>query len=306
MDPVGVTLGAVSLATALSGTLVSVVECFEYMQLARRFGKDFDKSQARLVVLKLQITRLGVSIGALQDPDTGRYRTVTADEATAAAAKELLEAIQYDANEVERRAQKYRGEPLSVTVTELDSAAPDSDGNDKDATTTTALVSQTDTIVAKRLRGVSWTRKTKWALYEKNRFDRLLGDVAQNLGELEKLFEDKSVTQVAESQRELCRAEVGQVRDGQPEAVMELLGDVCQANGDTLLEQAVRDDIAARGACHIYARNEFSEDAKIEQGDRIAQGYTGQAPVGRRGHNYGVTIAKGRAAVRQGDTYGSG
>lgn len=144
------------------------------------------------------------------------------------------------------------------------------------------------------------TKGEKWALYEKKHFDRLLDDITENLGHLEKLF-----PQVAQSQQELCYIEVQGVQDGQPEAVMELLHDASQANKDTLLEQAVREAIISRASGHCWERTEVGDDVKLEQGDRIAQGYTGQAPVGRMGHNYGVTIGKGRAKIHQGDIYGS-
>lgn len=225
--------------------------------------------------------------------------TTTAD--TAAAAAELLARIQDDASEVERRAEKYRNG--SSSASDLAPGAPSSD--DDEGATARALVSQTDAIVANRLRKVSWTRKTKWALYEKKYFDRLLADVSENLGLVEKLFEEKSITQVAESQRELCRVEAGQVQDGQVTGVVELLRNTSQANGDTLLEQAVRDAIASRGTGHRWERVEINDEVTLEQGDRIAEGYTGHALVGRVGHTYGVTIARGKAKIRQGDTYGS-
>lgn len=159
---------------------------------------------------------------------------------------------------------------------------------------TKALVSQTDAIIANRLRKVSWTQKTKWALYKKNYFDRLLTNVSENLGLVETLFEEKSVAQVAESQRQLCRVETGHVsQGGRLKGVVEFLRNTSKAKGDTLLEQAVRDAIASRGISHRWEHVDIDNEATAKQGDHISQSYTDQALVGRVGDMYGVTIARG-------------
>ena len=80
---VGITLGAVSLAGAVSGTFVSILNCFEYVELGRRFTKDFERSQAQLGRLKLQLTNWGTSAGAFPDPQTKKFRAVTVDFQTA-------------------------------------------------------------------------------------------------------------------------------------------------------------------------------------------------------------------------------
>ncbi|CEJ55151.1 hypothetical protein PMG11_01426 [Penicillium brasilianum] len=294
VEPVGATLGAVSLATALSGIFVSVVECFEYVELGRRFGNDFDKSRARLAALKLQITRWGVATGALPDPRTRTHRALNVDSYTASAALHLLIVIRDDTIEVEQKSQKYHAQPPPISRVDLAVLSP----NEIDAPTE-ALNSQMRAIISKRVQGVPWKRRAKWAIYEKKHFDRLLDDITENLGQLEKLL-----PQAAEYQKELCRIEVEEIQDGQSEAVMELLYDAAQFNKDALLEQAVREAIIAKGSGHSWERTEVGNNVKLEQGDRIAKGYAGQAPVGRVGHNYGVTIGKGHAEIRQGDIYG--
>jgi hypothetical protein len=168
-DPVGAVLGAVSLATALSGTLVSVVECFEYLELGRRFGKDFDKSQVRLEALKLQITRWGISSGTLPDPQTRKRRVINVDTDTANVAERLLGSILEDTKELEKKSRRYHDQSESAITT--DSTISSSDVMN---TVTKSLNSKTSSIFAKRIRGVSLQRKTKWALYEKKHFDRLL------------------------------------------------------------------------------------------------------------------------------------
>ncbi|KAJ5875167.1 uncharacterized protein N7473_012514 [Penicillium subrubescens] len=296
VEPVGATLGAVSLATALSGIFVSVVECVEYVELGRHFGKDFDKSQARLAALKLQITRWGVSTGALPDPRTGRYRTLEVEIDVAATAVRLLSAIQDDILEVEKKSQNIRVQLSSTGRVDLATIGP----NDMAAPTWT-LNSQANAIVSNRVQGVSFVRKAKWAIYEKKHFDRLLDDITENLGHLEKLLP----LSVARSLQDLCRIEVDSVQSGQSEAVIDLLKDASCANNDTHLQQAVREAITSGVSGHQWERTEVDDHVKLEQGDRIAMGYPCQVPTGRVGHSFGVTIGKGHSNIHQGDIYES-
>lgn len=294
VEPVGATLGVVSLATALPGVFVSLVECFEYVELGRRFDTDFNKSQARLAALKLQITRWGVSTGALPDPRTGQRRIVEVKTDVADEALRLLAVIRDDTIELEKKMWKY-GDPLG-SARGMDLATVGL--NDMDSPTR-ELSSQVNAITTKRVTGVSLRKRAKWAIYEKKHLDRLLEDITENLGLMEKLL-----PQVAEPQRALCCMEVEEVQNGQSEAVMQLLHDASQANRDTLLEQAVREAIISRGSGHRWERTEVNDEVKLQQGDRIAMGYQGQAPAGRIGHDYGVTTGKGRAMIHQGDVYG--
>jgi hypothetical protein len=98
--------------------------------------------------------------------------------------------------------------------------------------------------------------------------------------------------------------EVEGVQISQSDTLMKLLFDACRANNDTLLEQAVRQAIISTGSCHQWELTEVDDDVKLEQGDRIAMGYAGQAPIGRIGHNFGKTIGKGHSNIHQGDIYG--
>jgi hypothetical protein len=291
----GTALGAVSLATALSGTLVSAVECIEYAQLGRRFGKDFDKSQARLCALKLQTTRWGVCAGVLPDPRTGQRRVVMVDQETATTVSRLWSAIEDDLNNMERRSRNYAQGQLSSSTEDLEVVK-----TGDMAALTGALSAQTNTITAERVKGVSWTRKTKWALLEKKYFDRLLEDITENFSQLNNLL-----PQLTDPQQQLCRIEVEEAQKAQPQEAIDMLYDASRANGDTLLEGALKQALLTRGAGHRWERTEVDDKVELRQGDQIATGFYGRAPVGRIGHDWGTTVGKGESKISQGDTYGN-
>ncbi|RFU78179.1 small s [Trichoderma arundinaceum] len=198
-DPIMAAIEAVSLAASISSTFVSVVECFEYVELGRRFGKDFDKSQARSEALKLQIKRWGIATGALPDPNTKQHRIVKVDGDTAKVADRLLNNTLGDTKELEKKSRRYSDPPASAS-------------------------------------------------------------------------------KVIKSEQELCRIGVEEIQDGQPKAVMELLHEVSKANNDIILEQAIQEVINSRAPGHSWERTEVDDSVKLEQGDRIAIGFTAQAP----------------------------
>ncbi|GME31684.1 uncharacterized protein LTHEOB_3110 [Neofusicoccum parvum] len=58
MEPAGLAVGVVGIAALFN----NAVECFEYIQLGRNFGKDFGTSQLKLDNARLRLSRWGEAI----------------------------------------------------------------------------------------------------------------------------------------------------------------------------------------------------------------------------------------------------
>ena len=61
------TAGLVVGVVALAGLFNTTVECFEFVQLGRNFGKDFQTSQLKLDNARLRLSRWGKSLGLVED-----------------------------------------------------------------------------------------------------------------------------------------------------------------------------------------------------------------------------------------------
>src|SRR5271155_746968 len=59
-------------AAGLAGLFTPCVECFEYVQFGRRFGQDYERSLVKLDVVRLRLSRWGVSVGIVADPRESR------------------------------------------------------------------------------------------------------------------------------------------------------------------------------------------------------------------------------------------
>jgi hypothetical protein len=66
-EPFGILSGAVSIAAAFT----ACVDCFEYVKLGRRFGRDFQTSQLSLTCARLRLSRWGVAVRVYDDPQLG-------------------------------------------------------------------------------------------------------------------------------------------------------------------------------------------------------------------------------------------
>ncbi|KAJ4287885.1 hypothetical protein N0V88_007504 [Collariella sp. IMI 366227] len=63
-EPFGLVAGALNIA----GLFNNCVDCFEYVQLARRFGCDFERCQLRLDIAKTRLVRWGEAVKINDDP----------------------------------------------------------------------------------------------------------------------------------------------------------------------------------------------------------------------------------------------
>ena len=59
MEAVGFTVGVVGLV----GTFTACVDCFDYVRIGRRLGRDYETSVIKLDLIRLRFTRWGEAAG---------------------------------------------------------------------------------------------------------------------------------------------------------------------------------------------------------------------------------------------------
>lgn len=62
MEPIGFTVGIVGLI----GTFTACVDCFDYIYIGRRLGRDYETSMIKLDLIRLRFTRWGEAAGLNQ------------------------------------------------------------------------------------------------------------------------------------------------------------------------------------------------------------------------------------------------
>jgi hypothetical protein len=63
-EPLGMVAGAIGITSAFS----ACIDCFDYIQLGRHFGKDYQTSLLTLGLLKLRLSRWGEAVKIYEDP----------------------------------------------------------------------------------------------------------------------------------------------------------------------------------------------------------------------------------------------
>ncbi|KAI9794951.1 MAG: hypothetical protein M1833_007325 [Piccolia ochrophora] len=252
MEPVSLALGVAGLAAGFG----TCMDCFEYVQIGRNFGNDFEKCMLRLDVVRL----------------------LSIPEKDLLIAQNLLEEIQSLFQSVENSSKSYKRRAVlqQSTTTDLSVYDPGAD--------MTPIYSNVHgtlrQIASQRQKETSFLKKTKWALYERRRFDELIRDLTDFVDRLIELFPFAE-----EEQNFLCREEVLAIKDSER---LRLLDSVTEGS-DSLLQTTLREELAHRG--HLATDWSAAENSKVRIGDNNAGG------VQSRGHTSRNFTVSGSADV---------
>jgi len=260
------TAGLVGGVVALTGLFNNTVECFEFIQLGRTFGKSFETSQLKLDNARLRLSRWGKSL-SLNDniQDTVSLQGRFESEATVKHAEALLGQIVELFAEAEGVSNRYK----SQTAPQDDSLAVHDPQTDLDPAMA-KLHDKMRQLAIERQKRSGVRQKAKWALYQEKQFRRLIEDITELVDSLVELF---PATQ--QTQRELCDREVSAIGEGEGISVLKEIA----AAQDRLLEQAIKKaTVGADRSHHIV----FS-----------GSGNTGLQLGYNSGTMSGITIGKG-------------
>ncbi|KAL9093852.1 MAG: hypothetical protein Q9165_003775 [Trypethelium subeluteriae] len=196
----GLAVGVVALASLFNST----VECFEFVQLGRSFGKDFRTSQLKLDNARLRLSRWGKSLGLdgnIQDAKSLANHLEGGEDIKQA--ESLLSQIIELFADAEGVSYKYRSRK-DIDDTSLQTFNPQTDLEPAMA----ELHLKMRQISMDRQNRSSLRQMTKWALYEQKHFRRLIEDITELVNNLVDLFPARE-----EFQRRLCATEVSELGD---------------------------------------------------------------------------------------------
>jgi hypothetical protein len=276
MEPAGLTIGVVGLASLFS----TCMECFDYIQLGRTFGKDYGKCLLRLDAAKLRFSRWGEATGIASTSQVNDRLAVS--EPDFRLAESLLQQIQdsfEDTEKISRRYQKHAvlNSPTSDALVVYDEKI---DLSPQDL----QIHSQLRAIASRRQKTTGLVQKTRWALYEKKKLDAMISDITEFIDKLVDLFPDAK-----ESQTPLCENELSSIGDAED---LTKLKDIAGAD-DRVLQSCAEAELVRRG--HIVKNWKAEDHADVWVGDENGVG------VESKGHRVSEFSVSGSAKVRLGN-----
>jgi hypothetical protein len=241
-EPFGIAAGAMGIATAFT----ACIDCFEYIQFGRRFGRDFQTDQLALGCARLRLARWGESVNIYDDPRLGRP-DATATEIQVA--KDTLLQILALFADTEGISKKYRiaaraGEDLSVfSMGDIDPMVM-------------ALDNKMKSLAIQRQKGSRFLKLTSWALYHRYELRDLLERIVSLIDNIEILFPPP------QAQITLVRQDAAEIGDKKS---LELVENAAKGV-DSLLQTAAQElltghqylNVRIRGQAH--AGDAFSTD----------------------------------------------
>jgi Prion-inhibition and propagation len=149
-EAAGLLIGAISLA----GLFTNCVNCFEYVQLGRNFGKDYERSLLKLDIVKLRLSRWADAVNESQN----RSRNPVGSANVVQKVEEILGEIIELFADAEKVSVKYKTKGTSGELgvynidTDLESDLQ-------------SMHNKMRVLALKRQRRSSFAQKAAWALY---------------------------------------------------------------------------------------------------------------------------------------------
>lgn len=274
MEVAGLSVGVI----ALVGLADSCVNCFQYVQLGKKFGEDRQRARLRLDVLQLRLSRWVEAISDSESPPSPIEVEQT---------KVLLEGIINTFEDAERVSSNRK---LGF------SRQTDAAGSRDHANQDLELEKLQTTMRQMALRDQkqsSLKERVSWAIHGRDRLDKLLEDLTALIDGLVELFPAgrKRQEQLADEQTEkLTRA---------GRRVIKLLEDAA-AGRDPMLQSSIRESLE-NAHKHSYHKNTTTDEARARYGDEVNGN---RIPIMTVGNSYAQNLTSGKAIAHFGNSYG--
>jgi hypothetical protein len=277
----GIVAGALSVAALFN----NCVDCFEYIQLGRHFGRDYERCQLKLKIAQTRLSRWGKAVDINQDP---RFATISPADASTLQVQSVLEEIGLLFQSVAKASKRYE---LSAKQEDLILY------QDTDIRPVFQRVfGRLETVVRQRQKETSLMKKAAWALYDGKNFDKLVEQITGFIDDLENICPIESAC------RQLAQLEIAEVDD---EPSLKAISDGA-TDIDLVLAEAAGQK--AEGiAMKIHVGTIGTQDtARVRVGNEYDENVLGRGLVVTDQTITSVDIidAKGSSAVHIGNTYG--
>ena len=273
MEPAGLAIGL----TGVLSIFTTCVDFFEYVQLARHLGDDFQTIMIQLDLIKLRFSRWGQAVGITGDDD---------DESVVQRLKRTMGIADKEIGIIKNTLRKVlqlletaaKGASKLVRNRKRTKNAGDSVGKENDNLRTLHHSIRELTIEKQeKLEGSSMKQKAAWVLHGKKEMENVIDNLS---GLVSKLIELTPSTK--ELQNEICQQDLSSLESDQNLVHLDNTLQMPSTGGHTIIDSELQDLVAKaidqrRGVMSKaeWKRSNAGEGSKIQQGNRIIDNYQG-------------------------------
>ncbi|KAK4233550.1 prion-inhibition and propagation-domain-containing protein [Achaetomium macrosporum] len=277
----GVVAGALNVAALFN----NCVDCFEFVQLGRRFGRDYERCQLRLDIARTRLGRWGEAVKVNDDP---RFSISSPTDKSIELTQSILEEVALLFESARKTSKRYE-----LVMDQQDLVLFE----DKDMKPIgRALHNKLRILARSRQERTGLVRKTAWALHDGKALEKVVDEIAGLVDDLEKIFPVEAVC------HKLAKIEIEKVKG---EASLTMLKDAARGIDAALSDAAAQkiDAIAGRNSAkNINAEN----SARVHVGSVFTEAALHrEIRVNDQTINSaGTVFAREESAVQIGNIYG--
>ncbi|GFP57396.1 hypothetical protein ACSS6W_010312 [Trichoderma asperelloides] len=278
----GIVTGAVSVAALFN----NCVDTFEYIQLGRHFGQDYERCQLKLDLAKTRLGRWGEVVGVNRDE---RFTSASQTDGAVKVALGILEDMDICFKAAEEKSKRYANRAGEEERMICD--------NNNMKPVFQRLHNHCRDIGRRRKNSIGILKKSAWALYDGKSLESIINQVLSWIDELEKLFPNEKTTY-----QKVVEIEIEEVND---ELGLKTLKDAAR-DIDPDLEQALERKVAS------IEGNNSVKNITLEDGARSHIGNSFSAAVlqheilvnDRTNNSVDTISAKNESRIQVGTVYG--
>ncbi|KAL8377078.1 hypothetical protein RB595_007968 [Gaeumannomyces hyphopodioides] len=183
--------GTVSGALNVAALFNNCVDCFEYVQLGRHFGRDYERCQLKVRIAQARLSRWGQAVAIHED---ARFASASPTDTSTQQIQAILEEISMLFQSVQKTSKRYelgaKQEDLVLfQETDMQPAFQ-------------RLCGRLGSVVRQRQNDTSLVKKAAWALYDSKNLDKLIKELTGLVDDLEKIYPVKAARQLVEEEIE--------------------------------------------------------------------------------------------------------
>ncbi|KAL8979670.1 MAG: hypothetical protein Q9205_005052 [Flavoplaca limonia] len=217
MEPVSLSIGAVGLVALLT----TCVECFEYIDAAKSCGRDLELLTTKFAIEKARLLIWGESVGILSSTTTTTTSKVESSPVRPVI-EQTLNCIRLRFEDTDALTARYGLKPAEVNASSLALTGPS--GSIQSVALPLRLKTsyiRFKSRIDQNQKQTSTTKKTKWAIRDKQKFSGFVKDIHQFINGLEAITDSVEMTT---KRAAFIREELSTVEDPQD---LKLITEAC-------------------------------------------------------------------------------